>query len=226
MDLASARVRIDRERRLHQLGPMVDQPLHAIGLQAAALLVVGEGDHDVLVRRVALLLEADEGSRHGRNVRLHVRGAAAVEPAVLLREGEWIEAPVLPHRGHDVEVHDVQDRLRLALTPEARDQVLLVWERAGHGQLGPAEPCGAEATGDHLCRGCGPLFVGRVDCDQLGEDLARERPPGGGELRFLRGRGGEERQGEQERAGVAHGSSDNRFQIPCRDSKERDPCPS
>ena len=185
-------VGIDHELRIDQVAVVLDEPVRAVA--AAALLVGGEREDDVAVGLVALLLHAQQRCHHDGIVALHVRGATAVEVAVLLGELEGIEVPVLAVRLDDIDVPDQQHRLVLACAVQAHDQVLLLGVLgAEHRHVGRREAGVAEALG-HRLDACGHVAgrrVGGVDLDQLLEHIVRQHVRGlvGGVLRAEGGAG-------------------------------------
>jgi hypothetical protein len=90
------------------------QPANAF---AAGFFVGGEDDDEVPVRDEAFLLVADEVGHQHRGAVLHIAGAAAVVPAILLDELVGIGGPVLLARVHHVEVGHEEDRLLAAGDP-------------------------------------------------------------------------------------------------------------
>src|SRR3546814_20796224 len=77
----------------------VDQAAHA---DAADLLVIGKREVDRRFQ-AALQKAGGEGQRDGEEA-LHVRRAAAVEPAFLLRRLEGVGCPILAVDGYDIGV--------------------------------------------------------------------------------------------------------------------------
>ncbi len=80
---APAAALVQRERRGDQFGPILRQPLRAVeGVRG--LLAAGQRQLDGALGPIAALLETHQCIDPGRVHRLHVRGAATIEIAVLL----------------------------------------------------------------------------------------------------------------------------------------------
>ena len=112
---------VEAAGRPQPLGPMLGDPLRAG--EATGLLVGGAGEQDVapksrdrVPRRVQAgrpglaRQQADDTELHRDHV-LHVDRAAAVDVAVGDLGLEWIVAPAIGRRRHDVEVREQQERL-------------------------------------------------------------------------------------------------------------------
>src|SRR5215475_582678 len=94
---AAAAIEIDYERSVHQVAMTLEQKGWSVRV-AAGLLISRERDNQISCRAEALTPQADQRLEHRSVALLHVEGAPAVEPAILLRELEWIERPVLGSR--------------------------------------------------------------------------------------------------------------------------------
>ncbi len=127
------------------------------------------------------------GDEDGRAV-LDVLCAAPVEEAITLVEGERIDRPVLSTRLNDVEMREQQQRTLGARAAESGDEVGLLGRRAEHVDVGNRESCILQTPGERFGGGsCGPVLVGRVELDQLLEDVAGALAIGGGRWRLPRG---------------------------------------
>src|ERR1700690_2867876 len=122
-----------------------------------------------------LLLQAQERGDQKRVAVLDVSCAAAVKVAVLLEELERVHGPVLAARFDDVEMADEQQGFLRARAVNARDQVAFAVVRSEHLHVA------CRKTGIEQALGHGPGSnrgaadrIGRVDLNQLLEDVARK----------------------------------------------------
>ena len=92
----------------------------------AGFFIGGEGEDQIPLRHEMLAPQTDERCDHGRVAILHVDGAAAVEPAVLLGELEGRDGPVFRLRLDDIEVAEEQHGFPGALALIANDQIAFV----------------------------------------------------------------------------------------------------
>src|SRR5262245_53410559 len=183
---------VQRELRVDELAAVLDQPVDAV--EAAAFFVRREGENEIAVRSKALLLQANQIRRDDRRHRFVVARAAAVEESVLLEEDERIERPVLAPRLDDVEVREEEEWLARAGPAIARDQIVLARIGAREHHVRRGESGGLQPRG-HGLGGLGDAAgrrVGRVDLDELLENLARtavRRRGLGGDEQCSRARG-------------------------------------
>ncbi len=164
---------VQRERRVNQPSMVAEQPVHAV--VGACFLVGRQHQHDVAVGRVALAPQPDE--RRGPDGRfvLVVHGAAAVEPAIALGEGERRDGPVLGQRLHDVQVGHDENRLAHDVpAAKARDQIAPVRRRTEHLDVGLGKPRGPQPRRHGLGRARRASRLGGVDLDQLFENRLRQ----------------------------------------------------
>ena len=174
---------------------VLEQPVHAVE-RAATLLVGGQRDDDVAVRHVALRLVLKQDGDPHRGLRLVITRSTAIEIAVLLREQEWIDAPVLALGLHDVRVGDQQQRLARARAMIPDDEVRLPGVGAIHMDVRVRKPGRLEArSGRKGNRRGGARRESRRDLDELLVDRASKCLLGGWSRRDLR----------RQRAGHEHG---------------------
>ena len=149
---------------------------------AASLLISREGDNQISCGAEALTPQANQRLEHRGVAVLHVDRAAAVEPAVLLSEFEWIERPVLGSSFDDIQVPDEEHRLRLPSTPQAHDDIGLGWmfRRRDQDHVGRRKACGEQSIADQYRRSGRAVGMRRIDLDQFLEDLARQLSIGTG----------------------------------------------
>src|SRR5262245_20485173 len=83
------RALVQDERRVDQLAVIAEEPAGAVA--AATFFIGGEGDDDVAVRNVAVLLHLHHDGGEDGDLRLVVDDAAAVEVAFLLEKLERVE---------------------------------------------------------------------------------------------------------------------------------------
>src|SRR3954471_10893215 len=166
---------VDRELGVEQVLVVLDQPLGAVEL--AAFLVGGQHQNQIAVRCYPLLLQADQVGDELRCHRLVVAGAAAVEEAVLLDEGERIHRPVLALGFDDVEVGEEEERPVRAGAAEAEDQVALARIRSDDLHVRGREARRLEPRRHRFrrLRHVAGRRVGGVDLDQLFVNLPRPR---------------------------------------------------
>src|SRR5690348_9426367 len=161
-----------------------DEPLNA----AAQRLLVPRENHDEISRRLeAGALEADEVGDEDGVAHLVVRGPAAVEVAVLLEKGERIDRPIRPARRDDVHVREDDDRLPAGPgSPVARHEVAVLRVGADeHLDVRSRESGGQEPSGHGAGRARRVAErIGRIDLDELAEDVARQRSIGRRGLRL------------------------------------------
>ena len=82
--------------------------------------------HDQVVRRLeTLVLQAYQSDCHGHVLALHVDDAAAVQPAVVLRQLERVVGPVFALSLDDVEMTDIENGVPLPTAAEAHDEITL-----------------------------------------------------------------------------------------------------
>ncbi len=158
---------------------ILQEPFHAV--RSAALLVGGQREDDVAIRREPLPLQSNEIGDHDGIARLHVLRPAPIIIAVLLDELKRIGGPVLAPRFDHVEVADDENRpqrlapqRRIRLAAIAGDQVALPLIGPDHGDVGRRES-GIEQSLRHRLRRHGGASdrIRGVDLDQLLEDVVR-----------------------------------------------------
>jgi hypothetical protein len=112
---------------------MAGQPARAVEC-GRCLLAAGQRHLDASARLEAFFLQPDHRVDPGRDLGLHVGGAAAVEIAILLDQGERIARPVLALGFHHVEMAQQQHGLGLGIAAvQDRHQPALL------GMIGDAE---------------------------------------------------------------------------------------
>jgi hypothetical protein len=171
---AAAPVEVVDGLRVDQVAVVLQEPRRPVGI-APRLLVGGEGDDDVPRRLEALPPQPHQGLGQGRVAVLHVDRAPAIEEAILLRQREGIDRPVLGAGLHHVEVADEQDRPALALARVADHQIALGRLVIGRQEqrVGPREASGEKARADRLGRRRRAVGVRGVGLHQVLEDRPR-----------------------------------------------------
>jgi hypothetical protein len=150
------------------------QPVHAV--EAAAFLVGGQREDQIAIRREPFLLQPNQVGDELRRHPFVVSGPAAVEIAVLLEKRERIERPVLALGLHDVEMRQEEERLASAGASEPRDEVALARIGTEHLHVSRRESRGLQPRRHRVgSRRRVANRIGRVDLDQLFEDVARPR---------------------------------------------------
>ncbi len=176
--LAATRIGVQREGGPGDLRMVRQQPLDA---RAGGLLVRRQHHDQVALRPVARLAVADEVGDQHRRARLVVRGAPAVEVALLLGQREGVQRPVLRAGGDHVDVGHQQDRLQPRIgAAVAGDQIAELWLGPDHLHVLRRKARGSQPR-RHRFGGGARLALRRlrsVDLDQVAEDLARERAVG------------------------------------------------
>ena len=132
-DINAAAVGIDDVFGVDETALVLDEPVDAVRL--AAFFVGGEREDEIAIGLVAFFLEADEGGDENGIALLHVLRAAAVVVAVFFDELEGIGGPVFTARFHDIEMTDEENRLLLARSVQADDEVLLAVVRAAEEHI-------------------------------------------------------------------------------------------
>ena len=135
----AAAVGIERQLGIDKRPVLGEQPLNAA---LRRLLVASQKNDEVPLRLPPFALEPDEICDEHRGAGLVVVRAAAVEPAVALVQGPWIDRPVLAARRHHVDVGHHQHRTRAwILSAQAGDQIRgsRVWSK--HPNVFLREPC-------------------------------------------------------------------------------------
>ncbi len=110
---------------------VLGQEHRAVAARAAGFLAAGQRHLDGVLGLIALLLETDHRIGPDRRLRLVVRGAAAIEIAAFLDQGEGIAAPILALGLDHVEMGQQQNRLGLGVGTLQLDD-----DAAGLGLLG------------------------------------------------------------------------------------------
>jgi hypothetical protein len=155
--------------------PVIGQEIHhAVG--RAPFLVRRQRDHDVAVRDEPLALHADQVGHVDGGFVLVVGGAPAVEESVLLDERERVQVPVGGIGLHHVDVSQEQDGPPTRVSaPQPGDQIALAGSGLDDVHVGRVE-AGLEQPIRHGLRGRGVVThrIGRVDFDELLEDLPRQ----------------------------------------------------
>jgi hypothetical protein len=124
--------------------------------------------------------------------------ASPVEEAVRLEELEGIDRPVFLAGFHHVEMADQKDRFALAGAAKPRDHVAFAVVGAEHHNVARGESGVLEALGHCFgCDGGTANRIGRVDFDELLEDVARKLAGGVGYLGASR-EPGQQHQGKSE----------------------------
>ena len=147
--------------------------------ELAVLLVRRGGELDRAGERGARALEARQRHGLGRDLVLHVGGAAAPDEPVLDDAAERRHAPLGGVGGHDVEVAHHRECGAGARAVEPRREVLALRQLADQRGLDAVARRGTPAARAHTQSRC--RRVGRVDAQQGGEqvdDLALELAPG------------------------------------------------
>ena len=160
---------------------LLEQKSRAVGI-ATGLFVSREGHDDIAFRHESFPLQTDQGLRERGVAILHVDRAAAVEPAVLVREYERVDGPVLWVGFHDIEMTQKQNRFSGMPAAVSDDEV--AFRRVIFG----GEKCHVsrrESRAEHPflnglgCRG-GTVSMRGVDLDQSLQHVARKLLVGGG----------------------------------------------
>ncbi len=148
---------VQREVRL-DVGAVLEQPAHAdVG---RAVLLVGDGEQpQVTTRPEARSGQPGHRDHAGRQLVLHVHGAAAVEVAVVDDGVEGRVGPVPRVGRHHVQVPDEGQRGSTAGPRDARDQVGPVGVAGdqlagdpGRFQVVPQHHCGCRLAAGRVCR--------------------------------------------------------------------------
>src|ERR1017187_10316465 len=177
LDVAAAGIGVDAELGVDEVAMLSDEPIGAV--RAAAFLIGGEGEDEIARGLEVFALHAREGGNEVGVVALHVGGAAAVEIAILLEEDEGVEGPVGAAGFDDIEVSEERDGARGARAVQADHEVALTGDGGEDLDVALRESGGAEAGG-HGFRGTGIIAggIGRIDLDELLEDVAGENVVG------------------------------------------------
>src|SRR5581483_2519026 len=118
-----ATIRVQAVFSVDQIAMLLKQPLHAVG--AALFLIRGEREDDVAIGLVALLTPANHVGEENGGAIFDVVGAAAVEEAVFFDHLKRVGGPIGAGGFDDIEMSEQQERLALAGSVNARDQVFL-----------------------------------------------------------------------------------------------------
>ena len=172
---AAAAVEVDDHCGIDQVAMLLEKEGGPIRV-AAGLFVGGEGDDDIVVRDEFLPLQSDQGFDQRGVAVLHVDGAAAVEPPVLLRQFEWIDRPVLRLRFHHIQVTQKQDGiLRLSAVVANHDIALGgMIRRRQENHVARGEACAQQPALNGLCGLRGAMRMRGVDLHQTLQHVAGE----------------------------------------------------
>ena len=165
---------VEAKRGVDQRAPVREQPADAIVV--APFFVSRQGDDEIARGDETLLPHENEVRDPDGGHGLVVRGAAAVVEAVALEKRERIERPILGVRVDHIEVREQKNRLGASRATQARHQVTLLGMRSDnvHVLFGKA---GIEESACHRLGRLGRVTrrIGRVDLDELFQDVAGER---------------------------------------------------
>ena len=175
--VAAAAVEIDDQAGVDQIPMLLEQKGRSVRV-AARLFVRREREDEIPIGHVSFSLQSDERFGHGRVAILHVDGAAAVKPAVLLRQFERIDRPVVGLGLHDVEVAQKKHRMSRMPAAIAHHDTALGGVIGGRQEqhIGGQESRAQQPALDRLCRSGGAVRVRGVDLHQPFEHVARELP--------------------------------------------------
>src|SRR5260370_41666510 len=90
----SARTFVERKLGIYEIPMLLQQPVDAV-VGTAAFLVGGKCQDQIAVSPVTFALESQQGGDPDGGLRFVVRGAAAIEVAVLFKKYEGVDTPIL-----------------------------------------------------------------------------------------------------------------------------------
>ncbi len=186
-----AAIGIERKFGIDQIAMIAQQPFDAVG--AARFFVGSERENDVAIGMEIFLVETDQGCDEDRVGGFHVLRAAAVEVAIALEKLERVDRPILAARFDNVDVADQKDRAMRSGAAQAGDHVSFarIWAEDLHvaGRKSSLAQALRHSFGG---RGGAAGRIGRVDFDELLENVARE--PAVGVIGLRTGRQDSEKQ--------------------------------
>src|SRR5258708_4330524 len=171
-----AAVQIDAVFRIDPVKVLPWQPVPPV--ERAPLLIGGQSENQIAVRRISFLFQADEiGDQDGIPF-LHVLGATAIEVTVLLDEFEGIGGPVRAEGFDDVQVPDEEDGLAFSGSAKTRDEIFLAFVRPGYFDIARGEASIPQTNGHHFPGGGFMSDRTRgIDLNELLENLVRQLLP-------------------------------------------------
>ena len=125
---------VQREFRIDQVALMGGKPARAIE-GGGGFLAAGQRHLDGAAVLEAFLLQPHHGVHPGRDLGLHVGGAAAVEIAILLDEGEGIAGPVGALGFHHIDMAQQQNGLGLGIAARQHRHQPAFLGMAGDGEV-------------------------------------------------------------------------------------------
>src|SRR5262249_31635710 len=146
-----------------QVTVLLDEPIDTIVL-SARFFVGGEGNDQVAVRTVVLLLEADQVGDPDGGHGFVVNGTAPVKVTLALEEFERIDGPVLAARLDDIEMREQQQRPTRPTGAVSSDQIASLRRRAENCNIGSSKASVLQSGGHGLSgAGCVPCRMCGVD---------------------------------------------------------------